>query len=204
MKNILLSLLVLSLNSCATNIEKLPGAQLTTKAPIYSKEEMIEKIIEYSTPTKEHQALEPLIGKWRTESKFWTNTKEEPLIEKGYANNYWILDGRYIKEDYEGSWNGQAFKGYGLIAYDKIKKEYTSTWIDNLSTSIMNSTGNFCTKSNKLTMNTVNSCPVSGQIIKGKNVTKIIDNDKHIFEMYSLEPNGNKIKTAEIIYRRIK
>jgi len=200
MKNIILFFLTLSLHSCSTKLQNPPSPQ----APSFSKEEMMKKIVEYATPGQKHQALEPLIGKWRIESKFWTDPKEEPVIDKGYANHYWILDGRYIKEDYEGSWNGQPFKGYGLIGYDKIKKEYTSTWIDNFSTSIMNATGSFCNKSNKLTMNTINSCPVSGQTIKGKNITKIIDKNQHIFEMYSLGPDGKEFKTGEITYLRIK
>ena len=83
-------------------------------------------------------------------------------------------------------------------------REYTSNWIDNFSTGIMNASGSFCTKSNKLTMKTTNSCPVSGASIEGENITRIIDNDNHVFEMYSPGSDGEMMKIGELSFTRAK
>ena len=203
MKKILLTTLITLLCSCSSQEIKAPDIT-TPQAPTFTKEEVMKKIEEYATPGNEHQALSPLVGKWKIESKFWMEAGKEPIYDKGYANNYWVLDGRYIKEDYEGNWDGKPYKGYGFLGYDKVKKEYTSTWIDNFSTTIMTSKGSFCTKSNKLTMKTISSCPVSGHSLEGKNITRIIDNDNHILEMHNPGPDGKLMKTGELKYTRIK
>ena len=201
-KTLLIILTTLLLCSCSSKDIEAPEVT-TPQAPTFSKDQIMKKIIEYATPGNEHLALTPLIGKWKVESKSWMETSAEPVIDKGYANHYWVLDGRYIKQDYEGTWDGKPYKGYGFLGYDKIKKEYTSTWIDSFSTTIMNSKGSFCTKSNKLTMKTLSSCPVSGHTLEGKNITRIIDNNTHIFEVHNPNITGEMTKILEITYTRI-
>jgi hypothetical protein len=45
-----------------------------------------------------------------------------------------ILDGRYLLQHYESSFQGEPYKGVMLLGHDNLTQEYWSLWIDSLST----------------------------------------------------------------------
>jgi hypothetical protein len=171
-------------------------------APVISQDEMLKMMTELATPGEDHLVLNSLVGKWKTVSKIYSSDSKNPLIEKGNAVHKWVLDKRFIHEEFSGKWMGKTFKGLGMLGYDKVKKVYTSSWVDTMGTGIMTSEGTYSIQDKTLTMNTVYSCPVSGASKKGKNVTKIISNKEHIFEMYDIDSSGKDVKMMEITYTR--
>ena len=167
-----------------------------------SQSEMMQLFEEAATPAEQHRRLEPLVGEWKVVSRFWVKPGEAPMIEKGRATHKWVLGKRFLKQRYKGRWNGQPYRGMGFLGYDKVQKAYVANWIDSAGTGIMRATGEFNTASDSLELITQYYCPVVGGLRRGRSVTKIISDDKHIYEMYDAGPDGTEMKVMEIIYTR--
>jgi hypothetical protein len=62
--------------------------------------------------------------------------------------------------------------------------------------------GNYdpATKSYTYVGNTV--CPATGAMLKSKTINRVIDEKNHVMESYSILPNGQELKTMEVVYKR--
>src|ERR1051326_9179040 len=60
---------------------------------------------------------------------------------KGTAVSTWVLGGRFVEQKFTGQFMGMPFEGIGYTGYDNVKKSYWSTWVDNMGTGVMTSTG---------------------------------------------------------------
>ena len=98
--------------------------------------------------------------------------------------------------------DGQRFEGSGIAGCDNIKKEYTSVWVDNMSTMIMATEGT-CDESGKvLTYSGEYPDPITDKTVKTKSVLRIVNHDRHVVEMYQQDPDGKEFKSMEITYTR--
>lgn len=195
-KIILVVSLAAALTACSTNKRHAnPMAEMTPQ-------EIMAKVEQAGTPGTEHAKLEPLVGEWNIVSKWWTEPGKDPLVDKGTATHQWINGKRFVKEDYNGKWFGKPYHGMGLLGYDNAKGSYVSTWIDNANTGIMTGEGDFNTAKNELDMTSSGYCPVTEGTKETRMVTRIINKNKHILEMYDLDPEGNEMKVMEITYTR--
>ena len=156
-----------------------------------------------STPGEAHKALEPLVGEWQIEARFWMQGPDaEPVESKGTTKGKWILGNRFIQEELNGEMMGQPFQGIGTTGYDNLKKKYVSTWVDNMNTMISISEGTYDPQAKVFTFTGKMDDIISGQKDKPfKYILRVVSNDKHIFEMH--DPSlGAKSKNGEITYTR--
>ncbi len=167
-----------------------------------SPEEMMKKAKTLGSPTPAHTVLQPLVGTWVTETKWWKAPGEKPEVSKGRANHQWAFGKRFIKEKYEGKFAGEAFQGEGMIGYDNVKKEYVSTWADSMSTDIMTGEGSYDPATKSLEMTSKFTCPITESEMKMRSVTRILNNNQHVLEMYGMTPDGKEFKSMEITYKR--
>jgi hypothetical protein len=168
-----------------------------------SEEEMMKRWEAASTPGAPHKALEPLIGEWEIEARFWMGGPDTPPIEsKGTTKAKWILGGRFIQEEVNSEMMGQPFQGIGTTGFDNLKKKYVSTWVDNMNTMISISEGTADADGKVFTFLGKMDDIMTGQKDKPfRYVLRIISSDKHVFEMH--DPSlGAKSKNGEITYTR--
>src|SRR5215208_885836 len=166
-------------------------------------EEMLKKWQEVAEPGPAHKKLEPLVGEWEVESRFWFAGPDAPATEtKGTSKCQWILGGRFLQEEFTGELMGKPFRGLGTTGYDNFKKKYVGTWIDNMGTAIMYSEGTADAEGKTFTLLAKMDDPMTGAKDKQiKSVVRILSPDKHNFEMHDLSL-GPKSKMAEITYTR--
>lgn len=168
---------------------------------------MMKAWMEVSTPGEHHLHLEPLVGSWDYTLK-WRMGAEAPWDEgKGKTTNSWILGRRFVQQAVDGEpmaeMGGLPFEGVGTLGYDKGIDKYTSTWMDNMGTGTMISYGT-CDESGK-TINWQSEefyCCMKQGMKTARSVTKIINNDKHVFQMYDKGPDGKEFMAMEITYTR--
>jgi hypothetical protein len=117
-----------------------------------------------------------------------------------------IMGGRFLQERYEGKAMGQPFSGMGLMGYDKLKKKYTSVWIDTMSTSIMESRGTYDAEHKTFTNEGEDVDPYTGKKMKSRDTLKIVSAKEQLLEMYRspAEGEGKEMKVLEIRYVRKK
>jgi len=170
--------------------------------------EMMKKMEAYATPGEHHKHLDAMAGKWEVVVRWWWQPDSPADESKGTSEFKWTFDGRYLEQTADMPAqrpDEPAFKGRGLYGYDNAKKQYFSTWLDNMGTGIMIAWGT-CEQGGKvINMAGDFADPMTDQPNrKFRTVTRIVDKDKFVYEMYSPGPDGKEFKMMEITYTRAK
>lgn len=179
-------------------------AASAARAQEMSPEDM-KKWAQYSNPGDHHEQLEPIIGEWQETVRFWFAPGTEAVESASTSKAEWIMDGRWLKQEHDGSAMGQPFHGLGLLGYDNYREEYVSIWIDNMSTAAMITRGTHDPATNTITMTgTVDDFMAGKSDVALRTVTHWEDPDTVVFEIYAPGPDGKEFKTLEVTGRRVK
>jgi hypothetical protein len=167
---------------------------------------MMEAYMKHATPGPHHKALEPFIGDWTYTAKFWMSPEAPPMEMKGQTKYTWLLDGRFVKEEVTGPAQGgmPPFHGIGVLGYDNAKKKYVGSWIDSMTTSLTQMTGEMDAAGKTLTFHYQEFDAASGKMVKARQVTKINGPNEHEVVFYHVGPDGKETKTGEIKATRAK
>jgi hypothetical protein len=170
------------------------------------EEEMMKKWAQVSTPTDAHKKLEDLVGTWEAEAKMWMRGPgSEPSVTKGSATNSWVLGGRFLRQEYKGEMMGMPFEGIGYTGYDNYNKKYVSYWIDNSTTQMSTMSGVVDQSGKMFTLYGTMDEWTTGENGKTvKYVWRIINKDKHVFEVHDLSIGEPNTKMMELTYTRKK
>ena len=161
---------------------------------------MMEKFEKQGTPGEPHKRLASMEGSWNTKTKSWMEPNKPPMETAGTCEQKMILGGRFLKQKCSGDMMGKTFEGVGLTGYDNQTKKYTSTWMDSMSTTLHVMEG-ASGDDNTITQEGQYTCPIRGEM-KLRSVTKMVDQNTNIFEMYGTDKSGQEMKMMEITYTR--
>ncbi len=162
---------------------------------------MMKAYMEMIALTDEHKNMGEMVGTYKSVQKFWMTPGGEAMKSEGKMTTKALMDGRYFQSDYEGNSMGAPFYGMSLAAYDKAKKKYVTTWIDNMGTGIMMFEGTMV--DDKLIQYAKYLNPMTGKMEKHKMV--IYPTDKgHNMEYYTPSMTDGQIyKSMEIEYTKM-
>jgi hypothetical protein len=158
---------------------------------------------ELAKPTKEHEALQVLVGTWN--AKITSFMGPAPETSTGTLVTTSIHGGRYVHREYTGSMGGETFTGSGDFGYNKLTNKYEATWLDSMGTGITVATGTHDAATKTYTMSSEMDMPgPDGKAVKmkEKEVLKVEGPDKNTMEMYMVGPDGKDKKVMEIVYTR--
>ncbi len=158
----------------------------------------------YGEPGPHHAHLKQFEGSWNGAVKIWMAPGAPPSESTGTSESKMILGGRYLMGTYKGQYMDKPFEGLSIMGYDNAKKEYASIWIDGGSSGFMYGSGK-CEQDGKVfKTNGEMFDPVTLKNMKSRGVTKFIDKDKYVDEMFMIGPDGKEFKSMEITYTRKK
>ncbi len=173
---------------------------------------MMDKWMKSMTPGEQHKKLDYFVGDWDVTTKIWMGGPEAPPSEtKGHATHKWVLDGRFLLEEFTGQMmmpdaSGQMkpipHKGLGMTGYDNYRNMYVASWADNMGTAILTMAGAVDPSGKVFTFYGEMDEPmldIRGRTVKY--VTTIKDKDNHTFEIFDLHAGPN-YKVLQIDYRR--
>jgi hypothetical protein len=112
-----------------------------------------------------------------------------------------ILGGRFLQQEFIGEMMGGVFNGIGFTGYDNNSKKYVSTWMDSSSTGILFFEGTGSTDGKTITQECSRNDPIRGPM-KWRSVTKVVDGNTWLFELYGVGKKGKSEKMMEITYTR--
>ena len=196
----------MKLKVCLGALVLLSSIVFAQDSPKMSAEEkaQMDAMMKAATPGDAHKKLSSMIGTWDTTVKMFPMKAGAPVQQStGVSENKWVLGGRWVQESFTGNFMGMPFSGIGYTGYDNIKKEYVGTWMDNMSTAVMMSTGN-ATGDKTYEFNSTMDDPMSGKSAPVKSKMTIVDDDHHTMEMWGPAPDGKMMKMMEITYSRKK
>lgn len=158
---------------------------------------------EYMTPGPMHQMMAKMAGNWKTVTTFVDPLTGNELKSEGKATFELVLGGRYMKSVHSGEMMGMPFEGFGLDAYDNGNKQFVSIWADNMGTGIIVMKGTLDEKTGSLVFTGEGYDPSIKKNMKYRSVSKWINDDKTVFEMYG-EVSGKEELMFTMEYTRIK
>ncbi|MGH7233018.1 MAG: DUF1579 domain-containing protein [Nitrospiraceae bacterium] len=162
---------------------------------------MMETYQKLATPGEPHKQFASLEGSWNTKTKSWMEPNKPPTESTGSCEQKMLLGGRFLQQECTGDMMGQSFTGIGVTGYDNHTKKYVSTWMDSMGTGIYFMEGTASADGKTITQKGSYKDPIEGPM-KLRGVTKIVDNNTEIFEMYGTGKKGKGMKMMEIIYTR--
>jgi len=156
------------------------------------------------SPGPHHRHLDHFIGEWNAKTVFWMQPGAPPVESVATMSAEWILDGRFVREEFKGDFMGAPFTGIGTYGYDGVEKRYTSIWMDSMSTAFMVSYGE-CDDSGKV-FEYIGEArdPWGGEMSTYRVVIRIDSDDQHTFTMYTSTPTTPEFKSMVIVYTRKK
>jgi len=162
---------------------------------------MMEAWVRASSPGEAHHRLEPLVGSWETNTNVWFGPGD-PMISSGKVTRQWALDGRFLMQEYEGEQTPMgSFFGKGMLGYNNLASRYESVWIDTMSTAILVQMGDW--EGDALVLVGDQHESVSLGLVRVRSVTRIVSDDRNTFENFVTGPDGNEMRTLEVIYTRV-
>lgn len=178
------------------------SAFISPSASAQSPEEM-QKWMEAMTPSDVHKMMAEWDGVWQEDVKMWMAPGTPEQTMKATVECKMILGGRYQEQKHSGAMMGMPFEGYSLTGWDNSRKVFTSTWMDNMSTSMMYMEGTWDAATKSMTLKGKMTDPLSGKQIDIRQVLYITSKDTQKLEQYSTV-DGKEFKSMEIVLSKMK
>jgi Protein of unknown function (DUF1579) len=168
-------------------------------------QEMMKKWMEAATPGEGHKYLDQLVGKWDISLRAWMDPSKPPQESKGACDAKWILDGRFVYAEMSSQIMGMPYKGVDIWGYDNYKKRYVVSHVDNMGTAISTGEGKLDLSKQLLTAFGKMDDPTTDERDKPvKYVTRLVNKDKYVFEIYDEVGSPHEFKILELTYTRAK
>lgn len=170
-------------------------------APAMSAAEM-EAMQKAGTPGEPQKRLGRLVGDWTFTNTMWMAPGQPPATSTGTMHGVALMGGRYVEHTWKGDMMGMPFEGRGTDGYDNVGKQYVASWLDNMSTGIMYSTGSCDPAGNVCNYSGDMWDPMTGKKITSRSTITWMDNNTFKNEMYGPGPDGKDMKWMEIVAKR--
>ena len=192
------------LSACAILLSSMTALAQEQKQMSAEEKAAMEAMMKAATPGDAHKKLAGMVGTWDTTVKMYNAPGAPPQVTTGVSENKLVLGGRWVQETFNGTFMGMPFSGIGYTGYDNIKKQYVGTWMDTMSTSLMQSSGTGDASGKSFEFNSTMDDPVTGKSVTTKSTMTVTDENHHSMEMWMPGPDGKMFKMMEINYTRKK
>ena len=162
---------------------------------------MMDVYKKLGTPGAPHKMLASMVGSWKTKVKSWCDPSTGPMESTGTSEQKMLLGGRFLQQEFTGEMMGSPFNGIGVTGYDNHTKKYVSTWMDSMGTALLVFEGTASADGRTITQESRYDDPIKGPV-KWRSVTKFVDGNTLVFEMYGSDKSGKEEKMMEITYSR--
>jgi hypothetical protein len=162
------------------------------------EQDMMAAYMAAAAPDVHHERLAQFAGNRTFAMTHWPAPDAPPQTASGTVRAEMTMGGRYLVGHYRADMGGYPFEGSSLTAYDRTAGEYVSTWIDNMSTTIMVSRGQEV--DGVLEMRGTFVDPVSRASQVHRTTEQMLPNGGYRMEYFMQEGDSPERKTMEIVY----
>ena len=179
------------------------GTTVAQEAPEMSAEQqaMMKAWQEAMIPGPQHAEMAKMVGEFTMTVKSYMEPGGEPDVSTGTASRKMIMGGRYLEETVTGTVMGQPFEGRGLTGYDNVTGKWWGTWLDNMSTGINTSHGEWDFQKGVGVFYGDYVDPMTKVIEETRGVITQLEGGNELMEMFMITATG-EFKSMEILYER--
>jgi hypothetical protein len=170
--------------------------------------------MEAMKPGIHHKTFDDVLGQWDTVTKvWWGGPGTTPSETKGTTERRWVLGNRFVLEeahgqmpmpDATGAMKMMPLEGMGMFGYDNFRNMYVGCWADTAGTQLLTMKGMADPSGKVITYFGEMDEPMMNVVGRTvKYVTRIVDKDTNVFEIYDLHA-GDAYKVVEVTYKRKK
>ncbi|NUY81573.1 DUF1579 domain-containing protein [Flavobacterium sp. MAH-1] len=178
-----------------------PAAETAETAAPPSKEEMEKAWGEYMTPGEMHKLLASDVGSWKANMTMYMDPTN-PTKAESTADIKMVMGGRYQEAHYKGKIDGMDFEGVASVGFNNASKKFESTWMDNMGTGVMYTTGEYDPASKSITFKGSSVDPMTKKEKGFREVYTFVDDNTRKMEMFDSDPTGKEYKSMEIELKR--
>ena len=201
--------------SVSAQVDPGPPTPLVPLTPPQSSEQDMPGWIRRGLPGSGHEALQPLVGRWRVRYEVYGTLgrrgDEPPIVSEDVTTRReWIGEGRFIEDTTEGTLMGAPIWRRGWLGYSNIDQRYEWVTIDSVNPTMMIYLG--APRSGPQQPIDMNGAftdqGVAGEETVGKRVglrtvIRIDNNDRHMFELYFKRPGDKEVLALRSVYVRV-
>ncbi|MBM3459614.1 MAG: DUF1579 domain-containing protein [Armatimonadetes bacterium] len=164
----------------------------------------LEKAKQYTEPGPNHKVLERFVGDWNTELRIFSGDQAGPATQ-GSASARWLMPGRWIQLDLDGTVFGKPMKSSGILGYDNFKQSFVMTVVHSTDTAMLRAEGDLSRDRRTLTAFGTMDEYLTGEHDKmAKYIYRFVSPDEILFEVHDLVIGEPNTRVIEIAYRRKK
>ena len=165
---------------------------------------MMAQAEKYTNPGKHHELLKRYLGEWDAEvTLFMGGNAMEPT--KGRSKSEWLMEGRWLKSDFQGSMMGMPVRIVSIMGYDNFKQSYVVTSVNSMDTIMIHQEGDMDPGGKALLMYGTLDEYLTGEHDKMvKTVFRFLSEDEIVMEVHDLPIGEKNTKVFEIRYKRRK
>ena len=161
-----------------------------------------EAWISLGAPTEGHSLLAPLEGEWDVEVATRGSPAAPVSKSPGRSRSFWILGGRFLQEEFTGGEGAEHYSGIGIMGYDNSSAQFSSLWIDSLTTAMALSRGRYYLDTKRFELEGEVYDPLRGGLKRTRTTLEVKSKDRYLIKMFETLPNGREFPALEISYRR--
>jgi hypothetical protein len=166
------------------------------------KESLVETWVQHAMPGPHHPLLGKMVGTWDLTVKYRMDSGAEVVESRGSCQRKWILGKRFVLEEFDGGSLALPFQGMAIYGYDAFEQKYTSVWVDTTSTAMTASRGTCQDDCKVIAFTGQHGDPWTGTKRPSRGVTRLINDNEHVLELYEPGSNGQEFRVLEIRYTR--
>ncbi|XVJ68393.1 MAG: DUF1579 domain-containing protein [Rhizobacter sp.] len=89
-------------------------------------------------PGPQRQWLNPLVGQWAVEMRVYPAPEQVPIVSMEMsAKREWSLDGRYLREELQGTFAGYPSSRIAVLSFDNLDERWELSTMDSFESGQM-------------------------------------------------------------------
>ena len=165
-------------------------------------ESLVDTWVRHAMPGEHHRLLGRMAGSWNMAIEYRMNADAPVVTSEGTCQRKWILGKRFVLEEFDGGSLALPFQGLAIYGYDSFEGKYTSVWVDTMNTAITTSVGTCQEACEVIAFVGRHGDPWTGIKRPSRGVTRFVNDNKHVLELYEPGSEGKEFKILQIVYTR--
>jgi len=161
-----------------------------------------DRTAKVDVPGPAHHRLDDLAGNWDVTIRYKMGDKEHE--GKASCESKWVLDGRFLQQDYKSLFQGKPYEVIQLLGYDNVGKKTIEIKLDSMSTGVLHNECSISEDGRVITNFGKSVDPATGKPYKLHTVTTIVDHDHFTLEWFGTEDGGKESKVVSMAHIRKK